>query len=479
MKVPPPEAQLSATKYINRAITLVVLGAFLVIAGSLATGIQLANREMNRTSIQRLKIIIDQAYPFLLSDLLSTNPILLSHRLRLIKANNSDLDFDIGVFDSRTNTVFNEETQSTKDDNGFQLDENNRPSFKRDIISNGQMIGWIQASIPSSFKIPPESFIQLGLWVALLLIAFSVLVFTILQRFKGAFILPLSDLRNKTAHLNAFVLNKSRDNPFVFEKPFQIKEISSLGKTLENLAFEIRDGVAREQALKISVETQKQYALLARQVAHDIRSPIAALSLIHNNSKDLSTEDNQLLNGVINRVKEISNNLLSKTRLESTAPLTPLSQEFKQLKDEKNLEFSHLIESEKIKIIWQIDDQINSLTLSSSKAAELKSSLSNLINNSIEAIVDSESGVGTVTVKSCLFGDNPKSVLIEVIDDGPGIPPEILQILGSREVESNKVSGSGLGFYLCSEFVKRNGGFLETKSTTQGTQIRMRLPLES
>jgi len=62
-----------------------------------------------------------------------------------------------------------------------------------------------------------------------------------------------------------------------------------------------------------------------------------------------------------------------------------------------------------------------------------------------------------------------EAVLVEVIDQGPGIAPEKLPFLFDRyfQVDSkgSKYSGLGLGLYICAEIIKGHGGEIGAKST--------------
>lgn len=70
------------------------------------------------------------------------------------------------------------------------------------------------------------------------------------------------------------------------------------------------------------------------------------------------------------------------------------------------------------------------------------------------------------------------SVLLEIIDNGPGIAPDIYERLGKAPV-SNKENGLGVGLFLAFTTIERIGGVLsmEPRVDAQGTVTRIRLPV--
>jgi two-component system, OmpR family, sensor kinase len=76
--------------------------------------------------------------------------------------------------------------------------------------------------------------------------------------------------------------------------------------------------------------------------------------------------------------------------------------------------------------------------------------------------------------------DEPLSLSFEVIDQGEGMPQEVLSHLferGRRGSNARSVTGAGLGLYLVHQIVRLHGGTLEVNSKPPcGTTIRMTLP---
>ncbi len=97
--------------------------------------------------------------------------------------------------------------------------------------------------------------------------------------------------------------------------------------------------------------------------------------------------------------------------------------------------------------------------------------LVNLVQNAAEAMA--ERG-GHVTVRASAFP--AEGVVIEVEDDGPGIPPEHLGKL-FEPFFTTKFAGTGLGLAISKTLVEQHGGRIEVSSEGgRGTTFLIFLP---
>jgi len=69
------------------------------------------------------------------------------------------------------------------------------------------------------------------------------------------------------------------------------------------------------------------------------------------------------------------------------------------------------------------------------------------------------------------------AVIVSVIDNGPGVPPELADRL-FHPLVTGRPSGTGLGLSLAQEFVQQHGGVLEWESRPGHSEFRMILPME-
>jgi len=244
----------------------------------------------------------------------------------------------------------------------------------------------------------------------------------------------------------------------------------------------------------LQMKTKAVFSDLARQVAHDIRSPLSALTMLSDAFNSVPEEKRLIIRGAIQRINDIANDLLQKSKEKATES-HDIPQQAQKTNSVDNLSKTHtlktqieltpavvdLIVSEKrIQYRDKIDVEIISDFSNSYgdfveiNANELKRVLSNLINNSVEAFLDAKGKV-MVSIQS----DN-SNVSIIVRDNGRGIPEHILAKLGEKGVSHGKegtASGSGLGIYHAKQSVESFIGKFEIQSKRGlGTTITMNFP---
>jgi len=103
---------------------------------------------------------------------------------------------------------------------------------------------------------------------------------------------------------------------------------------------------------------------------------------------------------------------------------------------------------------------------------ELNEVWTNLLDNAADAVA----GGGSVGVRAFREGG---AVVVEVTDDGPGIPPEIRGRVFEPFFTTKEVgSGAGLGLDVARRVVVGRGGEIAVESGPEGTRFVVRLPLD-
>ena len=103
--------------------------------------------------------------------------------------------------------------------------------------------------------------------------------------------------------------------------------------------------------------------------------------------------------------------------------------------------------------------------------------LLNLLLNAAEALPSDGPAEHTITVRGKVEAD---SVVIEVQDDGPGIPPKIKNRIFDPFFTTKVGTGTGLGLSICHGIVTSARGTIEVESTSgEGCVFRVRLPRAS
>jgi signal transduction histidine kinase/CheY-like chemotaxis protein len=103
-------------------------------------------------------------------------------------------------------------------------------------------------------------------------------------------------------------------------------------------------------------------------------------------------------------------------------------------------------------------------------AAALREAITNLIFNAVDALAEG----GTICLRGSLVGSR---VLVEVVDDGPGIPEDLQLRIFEPFFTTKGERGTGLGLAQVKGVVARHGGELSVESASgQGTIFRILLP---
>jgi signal transduction histidine kinase len=104
--------------------------------------------------------------------------------------------------------------------------------------------------------------------------------------------------------------------------------------------------------------------------------------------------------------------------------------------------------------------------------AELNQIWANLVDNALDAVGTG----GRVAVTARRAGDR---VVVEVADDGPGIPPEIRERIFEPFFSTKDVGkGTGLGLDIVRRTLERHDGEIEVESRPGRTVFRVKLPAQ-
>lgn len=211
----------------------------------------------------------------------------------------------------------------------------------------------------------------------------------------------------------------------------------------------------------LTLSNAETTAALARQVAHDIRSPVSALRIV-GTIKGLADEPRELLISAANRINKIAEDLLETTRPEPRVTQTP-STLIEQIVKEKQATLPSNVQIHK--------GDFPNLPVVIAPTA-LGRIVSNLINNAIESI----DGPGSVTIEGVA---NVQSVILTIGDTGKGISADHLAQIGRPGFTFGKKRGSGLGLFHAVEALQAVGGDLKVHSKEGfGTTIVMTLMID-
>ena len=220
-----------------------------------------------------------------------------------------------------------------------------------------------------------------------------------------------------------------------------------------------------DQLLQKNTEyNQKQKRFIA-DAAHELRTPITALSLEIENLNRARDEQTRLkrqtaLEKSVDRLQRLVNQLLDLARVQSGNQQSKNVISLNELVKSQIADFFVLAESRNIELVVEKNDPAH--------LEDVQSQLQHLTRNALSNAVKYTPEGGQISV-SITTVDN--KVIFSVIDTGPGIDDKHLQRLGEpfyRPVEHATSKGAGLGLAICYEIATQLGGTLSISNQSQG-----------
>jgi two-component system NtrC family sensor kinase len=105
--------------------------------------------------------------------------------------------------------------------------------------------------------------------------------------------------------------------------------------------------------------------------------------------------------------------------------------------------------------------------------SKLRGTIINLVNNAIDVLHDRGIINGVISISAHI---EDKEVMLQITDNGPGIPPEISETLFDPFVTKDKKNGTGLGLSIVKQFIIGHGGRIAVYNNN-GATFTITLPL--
>jgi len=222
---------------------------------------------------------------------------------------------------------------------------------------------------------------------------------------------------------------------------------------------------ATKSAEDLRIEKTKMDAVvtLAKQVAHDIRSPLSVLNmLVPALSNDKNIEKCELLLQATRRIDEIADDLLARGKVPALS-YQITSEDVEKLVHEKQM----VLASQSPRVRIELTIQKDSVFKTRLSKLDFERITSNLLNNAIEALTQKADGIVHLGISS---KENSTVVVIE--DNGVGIDSSILSKIGTNGFTSGKVAGNGLGVHHAKSTIEKVGGLFQIQSKYgEGTTV--------
>lgn len=216
----------------------------------------------------------------------------------------------------------------------------------------------------------------------------------------------------------------------------------------------------------LKIQKKLAQSEISKKVRHNIRTPLSALLRLSSDFSEMKQEKRILFQGIINQIRNLISEL---DPHDANAPVADTSENLWNTLRLSVSENRLAHESDKIRFTCELEESISSAKVQF-QPHELRSILANLITNAKEAIPDS----GEIIL---LARDAGTSVIIEVRDNGVGIPEENLSQVTLMGFSAGKSGGTGLGLYHANKCMAAWRGKLQIQSSPRATVVTLALPI--
>jgi signal transduction histidine kinase len=226
-----------------------------------------------------------------------------------------------------------------------------------------------------------------------------------------------------------------------------------------------------------------RFNYIAAKAAHDIRSPLSALSAISSSLPEEYSSQKNLIANIVGRITVISKDLyqMSKEQVLEVKELPIKIQEVSKnsiIRSQVDLvlelrnsisEVETLPNKNEIQIGLQSNKESVFLNID---VHGFRRVISNLFNNAIEARNEGPLKINVQIIAS------DERVVVTIHDNGRGIPPDILRKIGKTRVSHGKnglsEAGSGLGLFSANEYMNlENGSLMVNSRLNMGTIVSL------
>jgi two-component system nitrogen regulation sensor histidine kinase GlnL len=240
---------------------------------------------------------------------------------------------------------------------------------------------------------------------------------------------------------------------------------------------EIAGRLGRAQAVKSSARSAIG---MAEMLAHEIKNPLAGITgAAQLLSMGLTPEDQELTDLIVAESRRIVALL---DQVEQFGNLRPPERRAVNVHDllDRARKSATVGFAANMKIVEEFDPSLPPTWVDGDQLLQV---FLNLLKNAAEA-----AGKGGGTIRLRTFYDmslrlrrkdgsgNPLPLQVEIIDDGPGIRPEILPDIFEPFV-SGRENGTGLGLALVSKIISDHDGWISVDSVPGRTVFRLSLPI--
>ncbi|MEW6116016.1 MAG: ATP-binding protein [Nitrospirota bacterium] len=257
---------------------------------------------------------------------------------------------------------------------------------------------------------------------------------------------------------------------------------SALVKDSEDRAigkvFTFRDVTEEKQRQEVYHRTEKLVALgqLSAGIAHELNTPLGNIlgyARLMMKDKNLSSLQKERLEIVAEQAKK--SNAIIKDLLSFARQSNPALRNIRDVDINAIVtDVLRILRTETEKHGISVHAGLGSLLTIKADARQIEQVILNIVLNAIQAIGDN----GEIWVKTAC---KDRSVIIEIKDNGPGIPDEVKPRIFDPFFTTKPVGkGTGLGLSICAGIVNEHGGSIDVESREgKGTTFTIALPVHN
>ena len=331
-------------------------------------------------------------------------------------------------------------------------------AINRELVYRGRSLGWITVARPiEQLEESLHRLLQVLLIAILIVVALIGVSGYLLTRKALAPVDVIARRANQISHSN---LNRR------IEGVSRGDELGTLAETLNNLLERLERAFESQQRFMADAahELKTPLSVLRAHWEEELNNPELSLPMKEKLARDVET---------VSRLTHLINNLLLLSRTE---------------KIQEDFDFASL----------RLDEVLNEVVADAAILAEMKEQrlltdsweeltlhgdrtrLYQLFFNIVDNAVKYTQPEGEIRIRLRREGNQ---AVVEIQDNGPGIPPEDLPHIFERfyrvkKDRARQTGGSGLGLSICQLIARVHGGRIEVESEPgKGSLFRIRLPL--
>ncbi|MDO5010225.1 MAG: ATP-binding protein [Intestinibacter bartlettii] len=252
------------------------------------------------------------------------------------------------------------------------------------------------------------------------------------------------------------------------------------GKTIKRI------GILTDVTKDVNLEEEKEKLRLDffANISHELRTPVnlilSSIQVLKLKLDNLNKEDYDYFSTYMNimehntfRLVKLINNLIDSTKIDSDSiQIHPINEDIINFIEEICSSVIHFIKSKNMNLVFDTDKEEEIISFDPNFIERI---MLNILSNAVKFNKEKGTIFVNVSVKE-------KDVVVEVKDEGPGIPKEKIPTIFDRfeQVRTKMKSeqeGSGIGLYIVKSLVQIHGGTVKVESgDNKGCSVIFTLP---